>query len=100
MLSLAQAAKTVGKSKPTLLRAIRTGGLSVTTQDDGSYPIDPAELMRAYPPRPGASTGPMKQTVPSNGAGHEPSILGEVEGLRAFLAERDSRLAHKDRGDI
>ena len=84
MLSLAMAAKQVGKSKPTLLRAIRSGRLSVTKRDDGTYAIDPAELMRAYPTLPEAVSDPMKQTVPHNGAGYEPGIRSEVEGLRAL----------------
>jgi len=78
MLSLAMAAKQVGKSKPTLLRAIRAGRLSVTRRDDGSYDIDPAELLRAFPPLSGTVPDPVKQTVPLNGAGTYPAILGGV----------------------
>jgi hypothetical protein len=97
MYSLAQAAKAAGKSKPTLLRAIRAGRLSATRHDDGTYAIDPAELIRAFPPVSGAVPDPMKQTVSHNGGGYEPGVLSEIEGLRALLAERESRLADKDR---
>ena len=97
MYSLAQAAKAAGKSKPTLLRAIRAGRLSATRHDDGTYAIDPAELMRAFPSVSWAIPDPVKQTVPQNGGGYEPGVLGEIEGLRALLAERDLRLADKDR---
>ena len=48
--TLGQAAKTIGKSKNTLARAIHSGKLSATRQEDGSYTIDPAELHRVYPP--------------------------------------------------
>jgi hypothetical protein len=97
MYSLAQAAKAAGKSKPTLLRAIRSGRLSATRHADGTYAIDPAELIRAFPLLPGAVPDLMKQTVPHNGVGYELGVLSEIEGLRALLAERDSRLADKDR---
>lgn len=47
-LSLSQAAKLTGKSKSTINRAVKTGKLSATRHDDGSYSIDPAELSRAF----------------------------------------------------
>ena len=45
-LSLGQAAKHSGFSKPTLSRAIKSGKLSAARLDDGSFAIDPAELER------------------------------------------------------
>ena len=45
-LTLGQAAKHVGCSKPTLSRAIKAGRLSAERREDGSYSIDPAELQR------------------------------------------------------
>jgi excisionase family DNA binding protein len=45
-LTLGQAAKQVGVSKPTLSKAISTGKLSATRREDGSFAIDPAELCR------------------------------------------------------
>ena len=47
-LSLSQAAKLAGKSKSTINRAIKTGKLSATRHEDGTYSIDPAELARAF----------------------------------------------------
>jgi hypothetical protein len=92
MLSLAQAAKAAGKSKPTVQRAIKAGKLSALRRDDGSYEIDPAELARVFPVLAGDSTGSMKRDEPLNGAGPDPVMLGEVAGLRALLAERESRI--------
>ena len=46
MLSLAEAASRVGKSKPTLQRAIKAGRLSASRDEHGAYLIDPAELAR------------------------------------------------------
>lgn len=48
--TLGDAAKATGKSKTTLHRAIKSGKISATKADDGSYSIDPAELHRVFPP--------------------------------------------------
>jgi hypothetical protein len=48
-LSLTQAAKIAGKSKSTINRAIKSGKLSATRHDDGSYSIDGSELARVFP---------------------------------------------------
>lgn len=47
-LSLSQAAKAAGKSKSTINRAIKSGKLSATRHDDGSYSIDASELSRVF----------------------------------------------------
>ena len=46
MLSLVEAAGKIGIT--TLAKAIKSGKLSVSRKDDGSYEIDPAELARLY----------------------------------------------------
>jgi len=48
MLTAKQAADHVGKSKATILKAIKTGRLSASKSDDGEWKIDPAELFRVY----------------------------------------------------
>lgn len=48
-LTLSQAAKALGKSKSTINRAIKTGRLSATRNEDGTFSIVPAELYRAFP---------------------------------------------------
>lgn len=47
--SLGQAARAAGRSKTTINRAIKSGKLSASRREDGSYEVDPAELTRAYP---------------------------------------------------
>lgn len=47
-LSLSQAVKAAGKSKSTINRAIKSGKLSATRHDDGSYTIDASELSRVF----------------------------------------------------
>lgn len=47
--TLGQAAKACGKSKPTILNAIKRGRLSACRDGVGNWSIDPAELSRVYP---------------------------------------------------
>lgn len=62
-LSLTQAAKAVGKSKPTLSKAIKTGRLSAKKVGQG-YEIDASELFRVYPQR--GQSEPVKEITSSN----------------------------------
>ncbi|CDH45454.1 hypothetical protein BN874_2420015 [Candidatus Contendobacter odensis Run_B_J11] len=67
-LTLNQAAREAGKSKATLLAAIRGGRLSAPKDELGRYQIDPAELFRVYLPpaqRPDmeTATDPMPPTT-------------------------------------
>lgn len=48
--TLGDAAKATGKSKMTILRAIKNGRVSARRKEDNSYEIDPAELHRVFPP--------------------------------------------------
>jgi len=48
--SLKQAADATGKTKPTILRAIKTGKISAGKSEMGEWEIDPAELHRVYAP--------------------------------------------------
>jgi excisionase family DNA binding protein len=46
MVTLGSAAKQLGISKPTISKAIAKGALSAARRDDGSFAIDPSELIR------------------------------------------------------
>ena len=46
MVTLGEAARQLGISKPTLSKAISKGQLSATRREDGSFAIDPSELVR------------------------------------------------------
>lgn len=48
--TLGEAAKAIGRSKPTLLEAIKKGRISAAKDALGRYQIDPAELYRVYKP--------------------------------------------------
>ena len=48
-LTLGQAAKVCGRSKPTLSNALKNGRLSYIEKTPSGYKIDPAELNRVFP---------------------------------------------------
>lgn len=78
-LSLSQAAKLTGKSKSTINRAIKTGKISATRHDDGSYSIDPAELSRVFDVEP-LDGSKRRATEPE-----EPRLLERIAALEAML---------------
>lgn len=83
--SLTQAAKEVGKSKPTISKAIKTGRLSATKVGIG-YEIDAAELFRVYPK---ATQSEPAQETTSTGKANLLEL--EVKMLREQLdRERDT----------
>ena len=93
-LSLSAAAKITGTSKSTLTRSIKAGRLSAERRPDGTYRIDPAELVRAYPPRPATEALEHHATAPGTPdlASRTAALEAEVAGLRALVEEvRNSR---------
>jgi hypothetical protein len=50
-LSLRSAAELAGVNKSTIFRAIQKGRLSAARTHTGDFAIDPAELLRVYPPK-------------------------------------------------
>jgi hypothetical protein len=47
--TLGEASREVGKSKSTLSKAVKSGKISATKLDDGSFSIEPVELFRVFP---------------------------------------------------
>jgi hypothetical protein len=47
--TLGQAAKACGMSKATLSKAVKSGKISASKNDDGSFSIEAVELHRVYP---------------------------------------------------
>lgn len=94
MLTLGQAAKETGLSKPSISKAIKTGRLSAVKTENGEYQIDPVELFRVYPvtSKPKAETLQEETLSLPNGlqaaldAMRE--LLGQVEDERDYLRRR------------
>jgi excisionase family DNA binding protein len=101
-LTLTQAAEATGKSKSTLLRAIRKGRISAHKDEHGAFWLDPAELHRVFPiASPDApDDAPMTRHATDGDAA---LLRREVELLREQLArEREfsrelSNLLHEER---
>jgi excisionase family DNA binding protein len=95
--SLAEAAKAVGVSKPTLFRAIKSGKLSAIRRDDGAYDVDPAELHRAFP----ATVSDEHDTTRDLKRNETDVLRAEIEGLRQHVAlltsERDDLREDRNR---
>jgi hypothetical protein len=71
-LTVGQAAKKIGKAKTTVSRAIKAGKLSAERRDDGSYAIEPSELLRVFPPK--------NKTV-TDTLGAQPPATAQIEAL-------------------
>lgn len=99
-LTLNQAAKTCGRSKSTLLDAIRSGRMSAPKDDRGRYAIDPAELHRAFPFQApdrlaNQSSGPQPTTLWNHPTTlPDRSLEREVELLREMLAKAEANADH------
>ena len=87
--TLGQAARAVGRSKTTLNRAIKSGKICAIRGEDGSYTIDPAELVRVYPLT-GSANPDMQRSVTLNGPVPSPSL--ELVALHRLLAEREETI--------
>lgn len=91
-LTLSQAAKLTGKSKSTLNRAIKSGRLSAYRNDDRTFAIDPAELLRVFP-----HEAVRRDPERTDRAFHDPTGTPverlEINALRDDLAKAERRAA-------
>jgi len=62
MLTLGQASKMTGKSKPTISKAVKDGRLSGKKGKDGVYQIEVSELLRVYDAKSEAKSEPLVLT--------------------------------------
>lgn len=88
--TLGSAAKATGKSKPTILNALRKGKISGVQNENGHWQIEPAELHRVYPPNTIQQNGNVNAVKPQNqppSNGEMAAIVAERDGLRAMLLE-------------
>jgi hypothetical protein len=87
--TVGQAAKATGKSKPTISRAIKTGAISATRNEDGSYTIDPAELHRVFPSV-SLSSDETPDLKRSDTPALQVTLQREIELLREMMASKDA----------
>ena len=95
-LSLSQAAKATGRSKSTIGRAIQSGRLSASRNDDDTFSIDPSELFRAFPKGGPKTHGDASNDTirnPKNGTDGPGVEADEIKALRDELARAQQRAA-------
>ena len=104
LLTLGQAAKETGKSKPTILNAINKGRVSARKGATGAWEIEPAELFRVYrrvePPNGEDGAEVCILETPSTPPFEEGKIgvlEAELRGLKELLDQTRERLGDKDR---
>ena len=89
-VSLGEAARLTGHGKSTIARSIKSGRLSATRTEFGSYEIDTSELFRVYPFKapadPGADTpdadAEAQHATPDNAPGLLALANAQVAALR------------------
>jgi hypothetical protein len=83
-ITLGEASRQTGKTKSTILKALKTGRLSGTKDDKGEWEIDPAELFRVYAPA----------SSPANGPAPEANALAvEIGIMRERCSQLETQLA-------
>lgn len=96
-LTLNKAAQTCGRSKSTLLEAIKSGRLSAPKDDKGRYAIDPAELHRAFPFKTSdQSANRSSEPIPTPPDNHtnNKALEREIELLREMLTKAEANTDH------
>ena len=87
--TLGTAAKATGSSKPTILRAIKSGKISAAKNENGEWQIEPVELHRVFPP---VTVQGVSDETPCNDP-KPPLSSDETGGLRAELETVREKLA-------
>ena len=85
-LSATQAAKKVGKSVPTITRAIKSGKLTAKPRDKGGWIIEASELFRVWPAVPNESDvnlPKLQREIPNEAS----ALHREIDLLREMLDE-------------
>lgn len=82
--TLGEAAKATGLTKSGLAKAIKTGRISATRNENGSYAIDPVELHRVFPP---VVDGQLNsESVQLDTAGKLAELATKIEALQDQLS--------------
>jgi DNA-binding transcriptional regulator GbsR (MarR family) len=92
-LTLGEAAKATGKSKPTISKYIKNGKISYVSKDDKGYQIDPAELFRVFP----VKNEKTLQSLTHDLHDSNPLLTQEIEHLKTALAEKEKTIEGLER---
>ncbi|WP_124084547.1 DNA-binding protein [Pseudogemmobacter humi] len=89
--TLGEAAKATGKSKATISKAIKSGRISASKDETGTFRIDPAELHRVYTP-----TVSVEHTETASKPEINTANESQIRELQARLEAAHERLADKE----
>ena len=91
--TLAQAIAATGRSRSTLIRAIRKGTITATRDEAGTYLVEPSELHRVFPAAEHDMPGDLSNGVPRHA---ELAARFEAEQAKnAILLDQISDLRHR-----
>lgn len=93
--TLGEAAKATGKSKATISKAIKSGRISASKDDTGTFRIDPSELHRVYPPTgtPEHQDTPIQTPVNTYETGEFMALQARLEAAQERLADKEAVIA-------
>jgi len=100
--SAKQAAKEVKKATSTITRAIKTGKLSATKNENGDWEIQASELFRAYPTNANkklsieSDANPKTQSANTNITNNHKLLEIEIKHLRERLIDKETSLDDKN----
>jgi len=89
--TLGEAAKATGKSKATISKAIKSGRISATKDETGTFKIDPSELHRVYIPIVHSEQKETPKLAPENN-----QMDAVIRELQAHLQAARERLEDKE----
>jgi excisionase family DNA binding protein len=102
-MGLSEAAAATGVNRSTIYRAYKSGRMSATRLETGQIEVDPAELIRVFPPvaaQWASNDAPHPRATPDatdDNALHSNALEVEVKLLREMLdAMREDRDAWRD----
>ena len=90
-LTLGQASKETGVSKPTLSKALKSGKVSYIEKTKAGYKIDPSELFRVYPRKPENITDYEQLDTPSYGLDNR-VLQGRLETQEKLMSRLEDEI--------
>lgn len=85
--SLSDAAQATGKNRTTIQRAIKSGKISASKNENGAYEIEPAELHRIFPAIAQHSAQQTKETV--SNSPQQGDATSETLRIRLEMLEKE-----------
>jgi excisionase family DNA binding protein len=99
MLTLGQAAKLTGLSKPTLSKYIKRGDISAVKKENGEYSIEPSELDRYISANRQQPVNSLQLETPINDSNLQVTLNALHEVIDQLKSERDNLRTRLDKSE-